>query len=504
MSGLLDFVKTPEGQGLLSAAFGGLAGARRGQPINSIGRAGLAGLAGYSGAQDRIDRQEENAVQKQFREIQMQGLQSQMAKQKGEQEWRAGLPAVQAQAQTQYSAGDEGPTMTPGNPAALQNYMMDPRSPLADKLLEQQLLPKAEDYRVVGGDLLKIGSNGVTVAHQSQRPDNIPSEQKLYNLAVEQGYKGTFLNFLRDRVSNTEGAKAAFDVMPVTGPDGNTSLLPRSTVATQAGGGAVRPGGNFTGPGYAGGSAAGAATEQRTILEREREKAVAEGRAQDVSALDRELGRLPVGAPGMRVQSKAEEAAAIQAAKTKAEAEDPIAVAKREQKKAGTKAAAKNVLDAITDAKSMVGWSTAGMGSIGATSALRSGGQAKDLSTKLETIKANLGFDRLQEMRDQSPTGGALGAIAVQELTALQSTVASLDQAQSPEQLRKSLETIEGHYNRWMQTLGGGAEVDKPPENKPAQAFDSKPPAQQYKGKTMRGPDGKRYQSDGMIWKEVK
>ena len=53
MAGLLDFIGTPEGQGLLSAAFGGLAGARRGAPLNSIGGAGLAGLSGYIGANQR-------------------------------------------------------------------------------------------------------------------------------------------------------------------------------------------------------------------------------------------------------------------------------------------------------------------------------------------------------------------------------------------------------------------------------------------------------------------
>lgn len=72
--GLLDqfseFAKTPEGQGLLSAAFGGLAGARRGQPLNSIGRAGLAGLQGYGGA---LDRQQQEAEAAQAREI--RGLQ---------------------------------------------------------------------------------------------------------------------------------------------------------------------------------------------------------------------------------------------------------------------------------------------------------------------------------------------------------------------------------------------------------------------------------------------
>lgn len=45
------------------------------------------------------------------------------------------------------------------------------------------------------------------------------------------------------------------------------------------------------------------------------------------------------------------------------------------------------------------------------------------------------------------------------------------------------------------------ANTNKP---KPVQTFDSKPPAQNYKGKTATGPDGRRYQSDGMIWKEVK
>jgi hypothetical protein len=50
MNGLLDFAKTPEGQGLLAAVAGGLAGARRGTPVNNIGRAGLAGVAGYGNA----------------------------------------------------------------------------------------------------------------------------------------------------------------------------------------------------------------------------------------------------------------------------------------------------------------------------------------------------------------------------------------------------------------------------------------------------------------------
>jgi len=50
MQGLLDFAKSPAGVGLLSAVAGGLAGARRGAPLNTLGAAGLAGLTGYNAA----------------------------------------------------------------------------------------------------------------------------------------------------------------------------------------------------------------------------------------------------------------------------------------------------------------------------------------------------------------------------------------------------------------------------------------------------------------------
>lgn len=71
LDGFSDFVKTPEGQGLLAATFGGLAGAQRGAPINSLGRAGLAGLSGYGNAQDRETKAEQIAQQKKLQDMQM-------------------------------------------------------------------------------------------------------------------------------------------------------------------------------------------------------------------------------------------------------------------------------------------------------------------------------------------------------------------------------------------------------------------------------------------------
>lgn len=71
---------------------------------------------------------------------------------------------------------------------------------------------------------------------------------------------------------------------------------------------------------------------------------------------------------------------------------------------------------------------------------------ARDFKGVIDTIVANLGFDELQEMRANSPTGGALGQVAVQELDMLQKTKASLDRAQSPEQVMRALQELDQFY----------------------------------------------------------
>ena len=68
---------------------------------------------------------------------------------------------------------------------------------------------------------------------------------------------------------------------------------------------------------------------------------------------------------------------------------------------------------------------------------------ALDVDKLGEYNKANIGFDRLQRMRDESPTGGALGQVAVKELDALQASLGSLDTSQSSDQLLRNLERLE-------------------------------------------------------------
>lgn len=127
---------------------------------------------------------------------------------------------------------------------------------------------------------------------------------------------------------------------------------------------------------------------------------------------------------------------------------------------------ADQVMGIIDKATTQVGNSTAGAG--GAIMGRIPGSTAVDLRANLDTIKANLGFDTLQAMRESSPTGGALGQVAVQELNSLQSTVASLDREQSPEQLLANLQKVRDHYSRWQMVMRG--EMPPQKEQQPQQS----------------------------------
>ena len=78
------------------------------------------------------------------------------------------------------------------------------------------------------------------------------------------------------------------------------------------------------------------------------------------------------------------------------------------------------------------------------------GTAATDVGALVNTIKANIGFDKLQAMRDASPTGGALGQVSNQEIDFLQSTLNNLNQEQSQEQFNKQLQILE---NQYLQTI---------------------------------------------------
>lgn len=70
------------------------------------------------------------------------------------------------------------------------------------------------------------------------------------------------------------------------------------------------------------------------------------------------------------------------------------------------------------------------------------GSDAYQLAKYFETLKANVAFNELQAMKQESPTGSALGQVAVQELEGLQATLGSLAIGQSADALESSLLNI--------------------------------------------------------------
>ncbi len=81
------------------------------------------------------------------------------------------------------------------------------------------------------------------------------------------------------------------------------------------------------------------------------------------------------------------------------------------------------------------------------------GTDARNLEATVDTLKANLSFSELQAMREASPSGGALGSIAVRELDLLGSTISSLDISQSADQLKRNLENVKKHYQNWLEVM---------------------------------------------------
>lgn len=108
----------------------------------------------------------------------------------------------------------------------------------------------------------------------------------------------------------------------------------------------------------------------------------------------------------------------------------------------------KTVSGLVDEAISRIGVSSAGIGGRALVGIPQT--DAYELSRALDSIKANIGFDELQKMRDASPTGGALGQVAVQEINYLQSVLGSLDQFQGPAELKKRLEQVKSILTRYQ------------------------------------------------------
>ncbi len=91
------------------------------------------------------------------------------------------------------------------------------------------------------------------------------------------------------------------------------------------------------------------------------------------------------------------------------------------------------------------GWNT-GMGSL--LSSIPST-DARNFAAELQTLKANIAFNELTQMREASKTGGALGQVSNQEEQMLSSALGALDPGQSSENVKAQLNKIKASLDRW-------------------------------------------------------
>lgn len=86
---------------------------------------------------------------------------------------------------------------------------------------------------------------------------------------------------------------------------------------------------------------------------------------------------------------------------------------------------------------------------------------SQDFKATLKSLQARIGFDELQEMRNNSPTGGALGQVSEREIDFLQRLKGSIDTIQSEGQLDGNLERIKGEIQASYARVLAAYEKDK-------------------------------------------
>lgn len=111
------------------------------------------------------------------------------------------------------------------------------------------------------------------------------------------------------------------------------------------------------------------------------------------------------------------------------------------------------LLEKNPEAAGWQGAATRDFGKVPFLGALTAGSPTEILDGYLTVIKSNIGFDKLQKMRDESPTGGALGQVAILELLALQNSIAPLEPKVGDAVLIDSLKKIKETYETNMEVL---------------------------------------------------
>lgn len=199
------------------------------------------------------------------------------------------------------------------------------------------------------------------------------------------------------------------------------------------------------------------------VIARDPYKQAAETRANDDQQIER--ARLAMERERLNLaRAEAAEKAALAGAKA----------TKYENAKRNSLERLGSVFNQLTDVAKAArdGWATTGRSGAlvrGLPDFMGAGTDAYDLKRNIDMVDANNAFAALQEMRDNSPTGGALGAITDRELDLLKSTISSLDPNQSKQQLMENIVKAKKAYVGMMRRIDPKAagKYMRPPGTKP-------------------------------------
>lgn len=168
---------------------------------------------------------------------------------------------------------------------------------------------------------------------------------------------------------------------------------------------------------------------------------------------------------GPRAQAAAQETAATGQAQTTVELDrnqqlyeqeraQELQVAQREayNRLSTQELQVQNVRDTADKVLDQAGfWTTGFFGTMGN---LLPGTPQRDLAENLKTLEANAAFDKLQAMRDMSPTGGALGQVSERELDLLRASWSALSQSQSQDQFKENVQKFRDQIqSSWTNVL---------------------------------------------------
>jgi hypothetical protein len=253
MEGLLNFIKSPAGQGLLAAVAGGMAGAQRGTPWNNVGRGLVTGIQGYSGALDQESRAAQAAQAQEMQALQRQQMEMNMAAaQRQQQEAEAARAAQQqfieqvnpqANALANPFAGEAGPSIPQVDPFQQQMYQAMQAGILPPQdWLKSQAPKQPEAFTLSPGQVRFQGDQKVAELQERQDPNkpflgiDPATGQPIPNLAyqrydLDKAARGAARTDVRVNTGNTVGTTVAKGV----GEEINTSLVSARGAAGQVG-----------------------------------------------------------------------------------------------------------------------------------------------------------------------------------------------------------------------------------------------------------------------------